>query len=64
MTNEKQAVLSHETPKGLNISKSYFPAEITPYNEWCRLLGVSSNIPVKEKMYDGNQIDLTKLKIK
>jgi hypothetical protein len=64
MTKQKEAVLSHETPKGLNISKSYFPAEIVPYNEWCRLLGVSTQVPTQEQMYQGNQIDLTKLKTK
>jgi hypothetical protein len=45
------------------ISYSYYPAKIPTFQEWCIRLGVSSAY-IKTNLYQGNQLDLKKLKIK
>ncbi len=45
------------------IAYSYYPAKIPSFQEWCIRLGVSSAF-IKTNFYQGNVLDLKKLKIK
>jgi hypothetical protein len=45
------------------IAYSYYPAKIPPFQEWCIRLGVSSAF-IKTNFYQGNDLNLKKLKIK
>ena len=61
MTKQNKAILSHEVPSGLNISKSVYPAKKVAYNDWCEAFKVGSRYE-KDKRYKGNDIDFTKFK--